>query len=169
MSILQATRHSTLEHGGMDWTKTQWLRALVCCGVCMRLTHHRPQTPISGSRSSGWTECQWCLRATVHTSFCPGRLITPGEMHTSSTGHKSILTHKGSSKLVPVLAAVKTRKKWAKLHLEAKNWGWFSWENEACPSLVKRSHFTTGETHLLVHRALWNLNEKDSLFAFQSN
>lgn len=35
--------------------------------VCLIHTHHRPHTPTSGSWSSGWTECQWCLRATVHT------------------------------------------------------------------------------------------------------
>lgn len=60
MSALQAARQSDLEHSGLD--ETQWLRAL----VCMRRTHHRPQTPISGSWTGGWPECQWCLRVTVH-------------------------------------------------------------------------------------------------------
>lgn len=97
------------------------------CGV---YETHTPQT----TDSNHWvlvqwlnSVCQWCLRATVHTYLCPGRLNTPGEMHTSGLGYKSILTYKGSCKLLPVPIAVKIRKKkWSKLPLEAETRGWLS-------------------------------------------
>lgn len=52
-----------------------------------------------------------CVSVMSESHLCPGRLSTPGEMHTLGPGYKSIPPHKGLCKRLPVPIAVKIRKK----------------------------------------------------------